>query len=145
MLLKRKVSMIQARSENELLVRLVDGEELTTCLAALKVDSGVILNGVGMLRKLELAFWSGSGYETTPIDEPVELLSLQGNFACKNEERMTHCHATVARRDGAAFGGHVIKATVHNTTEIFIRELSKIKLERRPEESGLAGLYPSVR
>ena len=137
--------MIQARSKNELVVRLADGEELTTCLAALKIDSGVILNGVGMLRTLELGYWNGSDYDVQQIDEPVELLSLQGNFACKGEERVLHCHATVAKRDGTAIGGHVINATVHNTAEIFVRELLEIKLERRLEESGLAGLYPRVK
>ena len=136
--------MIQVRSGNDLMVRLVDGEELAACLAALEVGSGVIVNGVGMLRGLELAYWNGSTYEITRIEDPVELLSLQGNFARKNEERMVHCHATVARRDGTALGGHLRKATVHNTTEIFVHELTGIVLYRRLEESGLAGLYPQT-
>jgi len=134
--------MIEARSENDLVVRLVDGEKLGASLVALKVDSGVILNGIGMLRKLEMGYWNGAEYDVTRISEPVELLSLQGNFACKGEERMLHCHATVAKRDGTAIGGHVLEATVHNTAEILVRELPGVRLERRLEESGLAGLYP---
>jgi len=134
--------MIEARSGDGLMVRLKDGEELTASLASLKVDSGVILNGVGMLRALELGFFTGSGYDIERIDEPVELLSLQGNFARKDEKGVVHCHAAVARRGGVALGGHVMRATVHNTAEIYIYRLSGIRLERRPEESGLAGLYP---
>jgi len=137
--------MIETRSGNDLMVRLVDGEKLLASLAALKVNSGVILNGVGMLRALELGYWNGSDYERQHIDEPVELLSLQGNFARKGEERILHCHATVARRDNTVLGGHVINATVHNTAEVFVHELHGIELERRLEESGLAGLYPRVR
>ena len=137
--------MIETRSGNDLMVRLVDGETLTASLEALNVDSGVILNGVGMLRALELGYWNGSDYERQHIDEPVELLSLQGNFARKGQTRMLHCHATVATRDKTALGGHVINATVHNTAEIFIHELREITLERRLEDSGLAGLYPRVR
>lgn len=134
--------MIAARSENDLIVRLIDGEKLAASLVALKVDSGVILNGIGMLRNLEMGYWNGTEYDVKRISEPVELLSLQGNFACKGEERMLHCHATVAKRDGTAIGGHVLEATVHNTAEILVRELPGIRLERRLEESGLAGLYP---
>ena len=136
--------MIEARSGNDLVVRLVDGEKLAASLVALKVDSGVILNGIGMLRNLEMGYWNGAEYDVKRISEPVELLSLQGNFACKGKERMLHCHATVAKRDGTAIGGHVLKATVHNTAEILVRELPGIRLERRLEESGLAGLYPLV-
>lgn len=134
--------MIEARSGNDLMVRLIDGEKLAVSLVALKVNSGVILNGIGMLRKLEMGYWNGAEYDVKRISEPVELLSLQGNFACKGEERVLHCHATVAKRDGTAIGGHVLKATVHNTAEIFVRELPGVRLERRLEESGLAGLYP---
>lgn len=134
--------MIKAEHDNELMVRLKDGEELVSSLAALAVDSGVLLNGVGMLRELELGYWNGSDYEVARIDEPVELLSLQGNFIRKDGEFIVHCHATVARRGGVALGGHVLKAAVHNTAEVFIYRLSEIILERKMEETGLAGLYP---
>jgi predicted DNA-binding protein with PD1-like motif len=95
-----------------------------------------------MLRDLEIGYWNGSSYDVQQIADPVELLSLQGNFARKDEERIVHCHATIAKHGAAAFGGHVLKATVNNTAEIYIRVLTKIVLERKMEETGLAGLYP---
>ena len=134
--------MIKAESEQDLVVRLVDGEDLISSLQGLSLDSAVLLNGVGMLRDLVLGYWNGSGYDVQRISEPVELLGLQGNFACKGDERIVHCHATVAKHGAAAFGGHVLKATVHNTAEIYIRVLTEIVLERKMEETGLAGLYP---
>jgi len=120
----------------------MDGEELIASLATLSLDSAVLLNGVGMLRDLELGYWNGSSYDVQRIPKPVEMLSLQGNFARKEDERIIHCHATIAKHGAAAFGGHVLKATVHNTAEIYIRKLSGIVLERKMEETGLAGLYP---
>ncbi len=134
--------MIKAEHEQELMVRLKDGEELISSLKELSLNSGVLLNGVGMLRDLELGYWNGLSYEVKRIAEPVELLSLQGNFARKDEERIVHCHAAVAQHGGATLGGHVIKATVHNTAEIFIHKLAGITLERKMEETGLPGLYP---
>lgn len=137
--------MITAHSKNALMLRLKDGEDLLSTLVGLDVSSGVILNGVGMLRNLKLGYWTGTTYEIELIPESVELLSLQGNVA-RNEdgELVVHCHATVAKRGGAAMGGHVLQATVHNTAEIFVHKLSRIELKRKIEESGLAGLYPTT-
>jgi len=134
--------MIKVESGQDLVVRLMDGEELISSLQGMSVDSAVLLNGVGMLRDLELGYWNGSSYDVQQITEPVELLSLQGNFARKGDELIVHCHATVAKHGAASFGGHVLKATVHNTAEIYVHKLSGIVLERKMEETGLAGLYP---
>ncbi|MEA3238935.1 MAG: DUF296 domain-containing protein [Candidatus Bipolaricaulota bacterium] len=134
--------MLKVESGQDVMVRLMDGEELIASLATLSLDSAVLLNGVGMLRDLEIGYWNGSSYDVQRIDEPVELLSLQGNFARKSGELVIHCHATIAKHGAAAFGGHVLKATVHNTAEIYIRKLPGIVLERKMEETGLAGLYP---
>ncbi len=134
--------MIKVESGQDVMVRLMDGEELMSSLATLSLDSAALLNGVGMLRDLEIGYWNGSNYDVQRIADPVELLSLQGNFARKGDELMIHCHATIAKHGAAAFGGHVLKATVHNTAEIYVHKLSGIVLERKMEQTGLAGLYP---
>jgi len=136
--------MIVATTGEMRVVRLVDGEALMDSLLTLKLDSGIILGGVGMLRDLEVAYWNGSAYEAHPIAEPVELLSLQGNFARSDAGPVVHAHAAVACRDGKVLGGHVVAATVHNTVEIAIHTLAGITLDRRPEPSGLVGLFPRV-
>jgi predicted DNA-binding protein with PD1-like motif len=137
--------VIQGRSGEDLVCRLEDGEDLLASLLALDISAGVILNGVGMVRNLELGYWDGTQYLTERVAEPVELLSLQGNLALFGNERVIHCHAAVARRGGEALGGHLLRATVHNTTEAFVRLLPGIALERREEKSGLRGLYPRSR
>ena len=55
--------MIKVENEQDVMVRLMDGEELISSLATLSLDSGVLLNGVGMLRDLELGYWNGSSYD----------------------------------------------------------------------------------
>jgi len=136
--------MLKASSGNDVMLRLMDGEDLIDSLSSLGINSGVVLNGVGMFRDLELGYWDGKDYVRESISEPVELLSLQGNLGDKQGELIVHCHTTVAKRGGAAVGGHVLKATVNNTAEILIRRLSGIKLERKREKTGLAGLYPTL-
>ncbi len=134
--------MIQARSAGDLVCRLEDGEDLLPSLLSLEVSAGAIVSGVGMLRDLEFGYWDGSRYLVERLSEPVELLSLQGNLALFGKERTVHCHAAVARRGGQALGGHVLRATVHNTTEAVVHFLPGIHLERKEEKTGLRGLYP---
>ncbi|MGD9675183.1 MAG: PPC domain-containing DNA-binding protein [Candidatus Bipolaricaulia bacterium] len=135
--------MLQARDGEDLVVRLVDGEDLLACLGKLALDSAVILGGIGMVRGVRLGYWNGETYEEHRVEEPAELLSMQGNFATSAEGRVLHSHLSIARRDGSVCGGHVLAATVSNTAEIVIREYRRIRLERRPQPSGGMGLYPT--
>lgn len=136
--------MLKATRNGQWVVRLVDGEDLPAILAALPIDAGILVAGVGMLRDVELAYWNGEAYEPHRIEQPVELVSAQGNFARSDDGRVAHCHLCVARRDGSTFGGHLVAATVHNTVELFLQETEGITLRRTPEPSGLLGLTPST-
>jgi len=134
--------MIEARGTNEIVVRMVDGESLAEGLSSIEVKGAAVLCGIGMVRNATLAYWNGAEYEEHVVEEPAELLSMQGNIAPRDGERMVHCHLTVARRDGTVAGGHLVSATVANTAEIVLGKLDGIVLERRLEPNGLAGLHP---
>jgi predicted DNA-binding protein with PD1-like motif len=95
-----------------------------------------------MLRDVTLAFWTGKEYKEHKVPGPAELLSLQGNFSLREGKSHVHCHAVLGLEDGSTVGGHLSKATVHETNEIYIRKLSGIVMERKQEPSGLWGLYP---
>jgi hypothetical protein len=95
-----------------------------------------------MLRDLVFAYWNGKEYVREPVNEPVELLSLQGNFGERDGEIVVHAHVVAGKEGGAAVGGHLMEATVHNTAELLIAELPSVAMERRPEGTGLMGLYP---
>jgi len=135
--------MIEVRKEEDVFVRMFDGEDLLAGLSGLSVDSALILGGIGMVRDLRLGYWNGNAYEEHRIDEPAELLTMQGNIAMRGSERVVHCHASVARRDGTVAGGHLLAAKVANTAEIALRLPPGISLERREEATGLIGLYPT--
>lgn len=137
--------MFQVKEERDLFVRLVDGEDLMASLGQLGVESGVLLAGIGMLRALRTGYWNGKNYEEHRIEEPVELLSLQGTFATSAAGRVLHAHVSVARPDGTVCGGHLLGAVVANTAEIAIRVFDELRLERRPQPWGGEGLFPAVR
>ncbi|HAF70742.1 MAG: hypothetical protein XD60_0668 [Acetothermia bacterium 64_32] len=134
--------MIKAKSGDLWVIRFQDGEKLPQGLVDLGIRSAAILGAVGMLRDLVLAYWDGERYLEEPVAEPVELLSLLGNLGEKEGETVVHAHVAAAKRGGAVVGGHLLSATVHNTVELILHELPGVRLLRRPEPSGLAGLYP---
>jgi uncharacterized protein len=137
--------LISATNARETVVRLADGDDLVESLRGLSITSAVIAGGIGMVRAVRLGYWNGHAYEETRIDDPAELLSMQGTIASSVDGPAVHCHVTLVGRDGLARGGHLLGATVTNTAEIALLLVPGIRLERRPEGAGLANkLFPSA-
>jgi len=77
-------------------------------------------------------------YRRNPIDEQLEVMSLIGNLArTEDGEPKLHAHVVVGKRDGSAYGGHLIEAHVWPTLEM-IFESSATELVRKIDpETGL--------
>ncbi|MCS7239784.1 MAG: DUF296 domain-containing protein [Candidatus Bipolaricaulota bacterium] len=133
--------MIFAKAGEVHVVRLQDGEELPHALCGVTTPAAVVC-GVGMLREVRLGYWEAGQYLEARIGEPVELLSLQGNVGEGPEGPVVHLHVVLGKKGGEARGGHLLGAVVHNTAEVVVLGLPGIKLVRRPEPTGLLGLYP---
>lgn len=109
-----------------------------------KITSSFILNSIGMLKDVELAFFEGKGqYKINKLEGPLEVTSVQGNIGTtKDGELKTHIHITLSDKDGKAFGGHLQRGTVWVTAEILLLKLGKIELKRELEkDTGLFGLF----
>ncbi len=133
--------MFKAKSGENFVVRLQSGEKLPEALRELG-SFGMVACGVGMLREVVLGFWNGKGYREERLTTPVELLSLQGNIGEGPEGVVVHLHVVVGKEGGEAVGGHLLSAVVHNTAEILVLGTPGVRLMRRPEPTGLLGLYP---
>lgn len=137
--------MLVAQSGENVVVRLFDGEDVMQSLREvdLQGNAAVLLGAVGMVGTLGVGFWNGEAYEVHRVEEPAELLGLQGSIGTATDEgRVVHAHLSVGRRDGTVTGGHLIEAKAVNTVELVLRLLPGITLERKPEPSGFVGLYP---
>jgi uncharacterized protein len=77
-------------------------------------------------------------YKQIPVDEQVEVLSLIGDIAPKeNGEPQVHAHVVLGRSDGTTKGGHLLEAHVRPTLEVILTESPEHLRRRTDEETGL--------
>ena len=98
------------------------------------------LTAIGAFREATLGYfdWERKEYDEIPVEEQVEVLSLVGDIALKDEEPQLHAHAVLGRRDGSTVGGHLLEAYVRPTLEIVLTESPEHLRKRTDEETGLA-------
>jgi predicted DNA-binding protein with PD1-like motif len=90
-----------------------------------KIKGGSI-SAIGGLSWAELGFYNltAQAYVWTRFDEPLELLSMNGNIAWKGKEPYVHLHAAVSDASQYSRGGHLNEAETNGTVEIFIHTWS---------------------
>jgi len=104
------------------------GDEAAAELARFARETGVDgaqLSGVGAASAATLGWFdfSQKRYEPTVLDEQIEVVSLLGDIATTQDGKpQVHAHVVVARRGGAAFGGHLLELHVKPTLEIIVTE-----------------------
>jgi len=127
----------EVKIDGVILCRLMPDEDLFTALKRIAKDNGVergvILSAIGSLKNV------GFRNVKTNIDVPVrldntnemeeagpfELLSIEGNiFPSENDgDLMIHLHVMLGSPSGNVMGGHLFKATVFTTAEVFIGKI----------------------
>jgi uncharacterized protein len=73
-------------------------------------------------------------HDEIPVEEQVEVLSLVGDIAPKDDgEPQVHAHVVVGKFDGTTRGGHLLEAHVRPTLEVIIVE-SPEHLQRKTDD-----------
>jgi uncharacterized protein len=104
------------------------GDEVTSGLLNFATENhlqGSHFTAVGAFQDVVLGWfdWKAKEYRRNPIPEQVEVVSFAGNIAvAPNGEPGLHAHAAVAKRDGSAWGGHLLEAHVRPTLEVVLTE-----------------------
>ncbi len=124
------------------LVVLELGEEIIASLTRFaeqqKILSGAI-TGIGAVEKTTLAYYDldQKKYLQQEFPDRMELVSLNGNFASLNGKPFAHLHGVVSGRDYVAHGGHLMRATIAATGEIFITVTDNAIMRGPDEVTGL--------
>ncbi len=114
-------------------------QELITFTKKNNIHAGIILTGVGSLRKARLRM--ADEKVVTVFEEKFEIVSLVGTL-CQNG---VHLHISLSNTEGKTIGGHLKDGCiVHTTAEIAIGELEEITFSREfDEQTGFTELIIS--
>lgn len=124
------------------------GDEVMACLkdfAEREELSAAGLSAIGAFSSAVITYfdWDKKDYLSNPVDEQVEVASLNGDVALAPDgSRAIHIHTVLGKRDGTALAGHLAEARVRPTLEIILTE-SPVHLQKRFDpESGLVLIRP---
>jgi uncharacterized protein len=124
------------------------GDEAVAGLAAFAREQrldAARFSGIGAFERLVVGFFDlgRKDYEHIAIDEQVEVVSLLGDVALGPDGApQLHAHVVVSKRDGSAWGGHLIEAKVRPTLEVMLVESPSYLRRRIDPATGLALITP---
>lgn len=125
-----------------------EDEEPVAALKALAREEGMAgghFTALGAFREATLAYFDmeSKRYEDIPVAEQVEVASLVGDLALKEDgELVVHAHCVLGRRDGSTVAGHLRRARVRPTLELFLTVAENGLRRARDEATGLDLLRP---
>jgi predicted DNA-binding protein with PD1-like motif len=120
------------------------GDEVCACLERLASSerlSAAQVTAIGAFERATLAFWDWEtkAYRDIPVNEQVEVLSLNGDITLDESGRpKLHLHTVLGRRDGSALGGHLKSARVRPTLEVIVTEAPAHLRRKEDPKTGLA-------
>jgi predicted DNA-binding protein with PD1-like motif len=122
-------------------------ERMTEVVKEKGIEQGVVLSAIGSLcdvafRDLKTGIDLPVNVDKTNLMEeygPYELLTLEGDIVplvgefgdMKEGDPVIHLHCTLGTAYGNLFGGHLFKATVFTTTEIFLAKVKNSQVKKK--------------
>ncbi|MCL4766906.1 MAG: DNA-binding protein [Hyphomicrobiaceae bacterium] len=134
----------QAAGQRIYVAVLESGDEVCGSLQRLAEEeslSAASVTAIGAFRDARLAFfdWETKAYEEIPVDEQIEVLSLNGDISLDQHDRpKLHLHTVLGRRGGSTIGGHLLGAHVRPTLEVVLSETPAFLRRVHDPHSGLA-------
>lgn len=103
----------------------IDEEVVASILKAAeyyKIPSGIV-SGIGAVNFAEIGLYDTSKkkYIKTTLREPLEIAALNGSLSKKDGSPYAHLHVVFGDSNGRTYGGHLDRAIVSATAEIFVQ------------------------
>ena len=95
-----------------------------------KITSGSI-SAIGATDDVTLGYFDidKKEYVHKRFQEPFEILNLTGNVSMVDNDPFAHLHIILGREDFSTIGGHLVKANISVTCEIYLTAFD-IRIER---------------
>lgn len=134
--------MKYANFEDTYVLRLEKGEEVVESIKKLCKEEKITLaeiTGLGAANLVEIGLFNVNTkeYRTEVIEGMFEITSLIGNATTKEREPYLHLHINFSDASNQVKGGHLVRARISATGEIFIRKINGEVGRRFDEEIGL--------
>lgn len=125
------------------------GDEANAGLTSFAGDhnvTGAAVTAIGAFQEAVLAYFDREQkrYLDIPVDEQVEVLSLVGDIALRDDAPTIHAHVVAGRPDGSTIGGHLQSGIVWPTLEVIVAETPAHLHKRVDPDTGLALIDTSV-
>ncbi len=113
------------RFKDTIVLRLNIGEDIVEKISELAEIEDIRLasvTGIGAVNDVTIGAFIPSEQKYYPHDYKgdFEVLALNGNLSTMDNNKYTHLHIAIGDHEGNAFGGHLNRAIVSATMEIFI-------------------------
>ena len=124
-------------------VILQTGDEAMASLDRFAREEGVTgarLSAIGACRRAVLLYfdWETKAYQPIPVEEQVEVASLDGDIGVDEAGAPAlHLHVVLGRRDGSALAGHLKTGEVRPTLELLVTETPSHLRRVKDAETGL--------
>lgn len=140
----------QADGSKSFVLILSRGDEVATALADFARDQNVVnahYVAIGGVRDPEVAWFdlTRNEYKGMSLPEQMEVLTLSGDIALGVDGKpIAHTHLVLGRKDGRAWGGHLLRATASPTLEIYVTTHPSPVYKRFDPDTGLQRIDPSI-
>ncbi|PKK40051.1 hypothetical protein ABB02_00556 [Clostridiaceae bacterium JG1575] len=112
-------------SENTWILRLNKGEELLEQVTAFCTKEAIRLGtftGLGALEEVEMGLFlhDEKTYQSKTWTGAMEIIALHGNITTKDGALYLHCHMGIGDEALTMHGGHLNRAIINPTCELFL-------------------------
>jgi len=139
-----KAKLLNEQGEKTYVLVFDQGDEVVATLlnfAREKNLTAAHFTAIGAFSDATLGYFNRErkAYKKIPINEQVEVLSLIGDIAVKEDGTpQIHAHVVVGDSNGLAHGGHIMEAHVWPTLELILEEPPAYLRRRSNPEVGIA-------
>lgn len=128
--------------KNQYVIRLEKGEEIEEKLLEFGKEQNInsaFFNAIGAVLNAEIGFYNlaTKEYIYKEITTPHEIVSLTGNITLVDDNPFLHMHCVLSSDTFECVGGHLKKATVGATCEIYLKSLDAKITRKQNLEIGL--------
>lgn len=124
------------------IIRIQRGEEVVASLQKACTENQIrlgIVSAIGAVNEATIGLYDVDNkvYHSESYTGDMEIVNLSGNVSTMNDEIYLHLHASLSDSSHKLFGGHLNRAVVSATCEVFIQTIPGSIDRFKDSETGL--------